>query len=115
MLSFRDRLDLSSRLAVCEHALRKYPSHIPVIIERGGATAPVIDKQKFLLPPDLSGAQLLYIVRRRLRLDKTHALFLLCNNRIVSPSTTARDLYARHRDAQDGLLYVSYTTENAFG
>lgn len=98
-----------------ENACRTHPSHVPVILERGGTDAPAIDKERLLVPPDLTGSQLQYVVRRRLKMGREQALFLLCCNRLVTSSDSARELYAKHQHVDDGLLYITYTLENAFG
>ena len=115
-LPFQARLDLESRREIGDRARMKHPTHIPAIIERGGKDAPHIDKERFLLPLDLTGAQLQYVVRRRLKMDKEKAIFLFCgNNYLISSAATAKDLYARHKDPQDRLLYIKYSLENTFG
>lgn len=115
MLPFRRRLTPEQRRAECERVTARRPGYVPTIVERGDAAAPHIDKEKFLLPADLSGDQLTFVVRRRLRMDPSHALFLLCGGKLVASATTAAELHRLHRDPEDGFLYVRYTLENAFG
>ena len=113
---FRQRLGVEDRREVCERAKKAHPTYIPAILERGSLDVPAADKIKYLLPPDLTGAQLQYVVRRRMRMAKEQAFFLFCGEKcLVGAHETARQLYARHRDPEDGLLYITYTTENVFG
>lgn len=112
---FRERFDVHARSAIYAKTRTRHPEHIPAILERGCDTLPHVDREKFLLPSTLTGAQLQYVIRRRLRLNKEQALFLVCNGLIVPSDCTARELYARHHDPQDKLLYITYTAEHAFG
>ena len=50
----------------------------------------------------------------RLQMTKEQALFL-CDRRLIAPATTARELYDKHKNPDDGLLYVTYSLENVFG
>jgi hypothetical protein len=113
---FRARHSRIERAHASERARKHHPGHVPAILVRGGRDAPQIDKEKFLLPHDLTGAQLQYVVRRRLRsMPADRALFLMCDDVLVPATTTARELDAAHRDPDDGFLYVTYALENAFG
>ena len=115
MLPFRERLTPAQRAAECARVLARRPTYVPAILVRGDHAAPAVDREKYLLPPDLTAAQLHYIVRRRLRMDAREALFLLCGRRRVGGETTVRQLQDAHRDTEDGFLYVTYTLEHAFG
>ena len=49
--------------------LERYPDRIPVIVERGGTSLlPLIDKNKFLVPTDLTAYHFNYIIRKRMSL-----------------------------------------------
>jgi GABA(A) receptor-associated protein len=87
---------------------------VPLIMERGSKDAPHIDKEKFLVPVDLTMAQLSFVVRKRLQMRAGDALFLMVNNTLCTSTATAGSMYDTHRDT-DGFLYVTYTLENTFG
>lgn len=114
-LPYRERMPLVLRATACERARRQHPEHVPAILVRRSKDAPPLDREKFLLPRTLTGAQLHYIVRRRLRMEGEQALFLLCGDRLVPATATVRELEVAHRDPDDGFLYVTYALENAFG
>ena len=60
----------------------KYPDRVPVICEKDPKSKMKnIDKTKFLVPNDLTVSQFSYIVRKRLELDKSSALFLLVSGK----------------------------------
>ena len=55
----------------------KYPERIPVIVQRAAKSQiPDIDKRKFLVPGDLTVAQFMWIVRKRIQLPPEKAIFL---------------------------------------
>ena len=80
MLPFRQRLTEDQRRQQFSHVSDKLHRFVPIIMERGSTDAPCIEKEKFLVPVDLTMAQLSFVVRKRLRLRAGDALFLLVNN-----------------------------------
>ena len=116
MPTFKERHDLETRRDICRKALKKHSDHVPAILEPMGTSAPDMGRQRYLLPLELTGGQLQYVVRHRLKMQKEDALFLFCGDRTLVPSQkTARELTARYRDEEDGLLYIYYALENTFG
>mgnify|MGYP006256393727 CR=1 FL=1 len=71
MLPFRTRLTFEQRRAEFERIRVHRESRIPVIMEANGRETPRIDKEKFLVPLDLTIAQLLFVVRRRMQMDSS--------------------------------------------
>ena len=116
MISFKERLSLKERKRQSEIVLRKHPDRIPIIVERDSKNAnlPVIDRCKYLVPKDFSMGQLLYVVRKRIKLAPEQALFFFVDNSLASTASLLSQLYQDHKD-QDNFLYVSYCGENAFG
>lgn len=108
---FRDR-PLQERLTTFRKLQEQQPDRIPVIIEY---QKPFVNGERFLVPPDLNGAQFIYMLRRRLRIDPTETVFLFCGGCLIDTNATIRSLYERHRDLEDSFLYVYYAFENAFG
>lgn len=114
MLPFRTRLTLEQRRSERGRIANIHPDRIPVIVEAGSRDTPRADKEKFLVPNDLTVAQMLFVLRKRIPLDSSRSLFLLVNGTFATPTTTLRELHERHRE-EDGFLYITYTTENTFG
>lgn len=69
---------------------------------------------RFLVPPELTIGHLSQVVRRRLSLSSSQALFLLCNDTLPRMNDTVSQLCARH-GVSDGALQIECTLENAFG
>ena len=55
-----------------------------------------------------------YIIRKRIKLDKSQSIFLMVNNSICPSNTPIGVVYDDHKD-QDGFLYIIYASENTFG
>ena len=107
--SFKDRIDESTRV------MKKYPDRIPVICEKVlGRDNPEIDKNKYLVPIDLTIGNFLVVIRKRIKLQDFESLLLLVNGSIPSSTTTFIEIYHKHKD-EDGYLYITYTKENVFG
>jgi len=93
----------------------KYPERIPVIVEKApNSQVPDIDKRKFLVPSDISVAQFMWIIRKRIQLPSEKALFLFVGKVLPQSSASMGQIYEEHRD-EDGFLYIAYSGENTFG
>ena len=120
--SFEKRREESSRIRL------KFKDRIPVIVERASHSAshsashdaknpsiPNIDKKKYLVPPEFTFGQLIYVVRLRMQLPPETAMFCyIGKSQMPSTSTLMKTLYQKHKD-EDGFLYMIYAGENTFG
>jgi GABA(A) receptor-associated protein len=114
-LPFKERFTYDERVSEATRIHRKYPNRIPVICERAErSTIQQIDKQKYLVPADLTVGQFAYVIRKRLKLTPEIAIFILVNNTFPSTSTTLSTLYEQHKDS-DGYIYLEYSGESTFG
>lgn len=113
---FKDESNFEQRKADASNIRIKYPERVPVIIEKEPAATQVgdLDKRKFLIPCDISVAQLIWIIRKRITLAAEKALFLYVGRTIPLTSASMGQVYDEHKD-EDGFLYVSYSGENTFG
>ncbi|TUK08643.1 Gamma-aminobutyric acid receptor-associated protein-like 2 [Bagarius yarrelli] len=76
-----------------------------VIVEKvSGSQIVDIDKRKYLVPSDITVAQFMWIIRKRIQLPSEKAIFLFVD----------KTLYEKEKD-EDGFLYVAYSGENTFG
>lgn len=98
-----------------ERILKKYPDRIPIIIKKmEGSDIPNVDKNKYLVPMDLTFSQFMYVIRKRIKLKPEKALFLFVNNSIPTGSKMISEIYKTEKD-ETGFLYVEYSGENTFG
>ena len=108
--NYEKRKNESSRMRV------KYPERVPVIIEKAfnDTYLDSLDKIKYLVPCDLTVGQLMYVVRRRLKLEPEKALFFLVNETMPAATALVSAIYKDQKDA-DGFLYITYSSESTFG
>ncbi|VDI55995.1 GABA(A) receptor-associated protein [Mytilus galloprovincialis] len=93
----------------------KYPERIPVIVEKDPKShIQDIDKRKFLVPNDISVAQFMWIIRKRIQLPSEKAIFLFVGKVLPQSSASMGQVYEEHKD-DDGFLYIAYSGENTFG
>ena len=56
----------------------------------------------------------IFVIRKRIKLESTQALFITINHTMVPAPRLIGELYDEMKD-EDGFLYVTYTGENTFG
>jgi len=109
--TFEDRKTESARI------LLKYPDRIPIIVEKstGAIDLPTIDRNKYLVPCDLSMGQFIFVIRKRIKLQPSAALFTFVGNGVQPVGTEMISSIYEHHKSKDGYLYVKYAAENTFG
>ena len=115
-LNFSNRYKFNERFQEATRVLSKYPERIPVICEKNPKCTDLnnLGKEKYLVYPDLTFGQFMYIIRRSLALPAEKAVFMMINGIIPSNTDIMYELYEKHK-AGDGFLYITYTSENVFG
>lgn len=115
---YKSQHSFELRSAEAARILAKYPDRIPIICEPNtqhpNRNLPVIDKNKYLVPTDLTVGQFLFVIRKRLKMHYEQALYLFVNGSIPPTAELIQTLYATHRDT-DGFMYFTYNCENTFG
>ena len=114
-MGFRDDFDFERRSGESQKIMTKYPSRIPIVVEKcKRCLLNDIDKKKYLVPKDLNMNQFIYIIRKRIELDSSKSLFIMVNNHLVPSAKSLGIIYEDDHD-EDGFLYMTYTSENTFG
>ena len=116
--SIRQSNSLTQRFEESKRILTKYPDRIPVILEKNKYNerqSPNLDRYKYLIDKDNTLSVLLYHIRKRIKLDKSEAIYLFVNGTVYSPSILMGELYEKEKDKEDNFLYLTYSTENTFG
>jgi GABA(A) receptor-associated protein len=113
---FKKENDFEKRQKDASRIRSKYPNRIPVICEKNSKSdIPDIDKNKYLVPSDLTLAQFVYVIRKRIKLKPETAIFIMVNNEKMKTMTTEMsELYEEHK-SDDGFLYLKYSGETTFG
>ena len=96
----------------------RYPGRIPVLIFPENDYQPRLDKNKFLVPGELTVGNLMFVVRKRISVEKDKALlfFVTENGQPAIPSvdTIIASLYDNNKST-DGFLRIYYSFEKTFG
>merc|ERR1712139_185188 len=79
--AFKQEHSLEKRKAEAARIRERYPDRIPVIVEKSeNSDVPEIDKQKYLVPADLTVGQFVYVVRKRIKLSADQAIYIFVND-----------------------------------
>ena len=115
MEQFKNKYSFNKRKDESESVIKKYPDRIPIIVQKHSSTElPDVDKCKYLVPKSMSITQFSFIIRKRIKLDPSQAIFITINNKLVGSGKTISEIYHDEKD-EDGFLYMIYTGENTFG
>ena len=113
--TFKKSTRFEDRFAKANSLMRKYPGRIPIICEKNhGSSNPDIEKNKYLVPEDITLGQFLMVVRQRIKIKPEEGIFLFVANCIVPSSELIGKIYQSYKDP-DNFLYVTYSKENTFG
>lgn len=112
---FDKRLYESSRLKT------KYHDRVCVIVSKSNNCSKDIsdiDKHKYLVPKSITVGQFVYIIRKRIEIDPSKAIFIFVNDGkhdILPPTSGSLDeLYEQYKES-DGFLYITFSGESTFG
>lgn len=113
---YKNNNNIDKRILEFKKIKQKYPMRIPVIIEPNwnSKNLKVIDKSKYLVDNELTVAQLLIVIRKRVKIYPKEAIYLFFNNKFYPSSELLKNIYNTEKD-EDGFLYTKYITENTFG
>ena len=118
MTNYKITKTFEERLKESNEIIEKYPSRIPLIVEKlankNDTIIPEIDKNKYLVPEDLTVGQLIYVVKKRIKMSPEKAIFIFCENKLLNSNLTMKQVYANNKD-KDGFLYIIYSGESTFG
>jgi len=115
MNNFQKKYSFEKRREDSQSVITKYPERIPIIVQRGDKSElPTIDKIKYLVPREMTMSQFSFVIRKRIKLEPSQAIFITINNTLVTNSKLLSEIYEENKD-EDGFLYVTYTGENTFG
>jgi GABA(A) receptor-associated protein len=91
-------------------------NRVPVVLHRReGDDMPLLEKTKYMVPRDMMFMHFMCVLRRRLTLPPHKALFLFTGcHRLVPASSSISEVH--HADkGEDGVLHITYASENVFG
>jgi GABA(A) receptor-associated protein len=115
--SFKKEFYSEKRQLESKRIMDKFKDRIPVIVEISRKCNDIrdIDKQKYLVPDELSVGQFQYVIRKRIKLPQSKAMYMIFNNKLCATSESIKKVYEKNKDTEDGFLYTVISTENTFG
>lgn len=113
-ITFRNKHSFEKRKDESDRILAKYPNRIPIICEAFGTDVPELDRNKYLVPDDLSVAQFLFVIRKRMSIESEKSIYLFIKTRMMAGNMLLSSVYDKYRD-EDGFLYITYSGESTFG
>tara|TARA_Y100001970_G_C14258047_1_gene877069 strand:+ start:1949 stop:2245 length:297 start_codon:yes stop_codon:yes gene_type:complete len=89
-----------------------HPDKIPVIVKNNKTK----ETMKYLVQERISLCQFLLILRKKINLSEEEGLYIYANDHVLIDMTFPMiEIYNRHKNEKDGLLYLTITGENVFG
>lgn len=110
---FKKQITLEKRKERSNEIIEKYPNRIPVICDVS-KKLPELDKHKYLLPEDLKSEFFMQIIRNRIKLNSTQAMYFFAGNKILQTNNYMSEIYNKNKD-EDGFLYIYVCAESTFG
>lgn len=95
----------------------KYPNRVPIFVlkSKTDKILPDINMNKFVVPSEITVAELMNVVRKRIDLNAGMSMFFFINEKILAcGSQNIGDLYHQYKN-EDDLLLIYYCGENTFG
>ena len=108
------QIPLETRIQECVKIRRKYPNRVPIIVDKGSKETPIIAKNKYIVPTDITIGEFMHIIRKQISLKSSDGMHFFINGNIPIVGETVGQVYEKEKN-KDGYLYVEYCIENTFG
>ena len=116
--SFAESTPFEKRKKEAHNIIEKFNGErIPVIVERAKSsskTLALLDKKKYLVPSTMTFGQFVLIIRKRIKLAPSQAIFLTVNNVQPPATVTMGQLHKEHKD-ESGFISCLYSNESTYG
>ena len=88
-VSFKKNNSFEKRKKEASNVLEKYPDRIPIIVQKhSSCELPEIDKSKYLVPKDMNMSQFSFIIRKRIKLESSQAIFITIGHSLAASNKT---------------------------
>jgi len=113
---YRKSVTFDERKLKASLILNKHPDRIPVVVECSEALQAIhpLKKNKFIVPYELTLAQFMFVIRKHMKLEPEHAIFVFINNRLHPTTSLMGVIYAQEKE-EDGFMYLDVFQESTFG
>jgi GABA(A) receptor-associated protein len=116
MGNYRKNVPFDERKLKAALILKQHLDRVPVVVECSEqlqSTYP-LNKNKFIVPIDLTLSQFIFVIRKHMKLDPSHAIFVFINNKMHPITAIMGNLYQDQKD-EDGFMYLNIFHESTFG
>lgn len=111
--SYREKCEYQTRKKESTRVRGNYPNRIPIIMVPHKSIA--LDKNKYLVPSDLTIGQFYHVIRKRITISPHEGIFFFTEDNTLPPaSEVLSSFYNKHKN-KDGFLYLYLNSENTFG
>lgn len=107
---------LDERQTQAFRLVKRFPERLPVIVDRANRNAPKLDRNKYIINAHDTLSQVIYLLRKRLKLNPQQAVFFFSDDNLLSGNMTISQI--RHLSSLkhgDGFTYLFYSLEDTFG
>ena len=112
---FEKKYPLEKRIKESQSMYKRYPSRIPIIVYPIDDKQPKIEKNKYLVPNDLTFCQFMYTIKKYLKTKENEAIFIFTHNNNLIPSNWLMSEVQDKYKKEDNYVYLFYSLENTFG
>ena len=113
---FKEENTLDERIRIVKDLKKKYIGKIPIICEKApNCKLEGEIKSHFMLPNDLYFNEFIYIIRQKLKLKSSVAIFLIIDDKYsIMGNDPISIIYEKYKD-KDGILYIHYSDQEIYG
>jgi hypothetical protein len=98
---------------------QQYPGYIPIIVRAYNNKNNknfVLTKTKFLVTNEITLAQFLTILRKKIKdIKSTESIYLLIDNTLMPITLAMSTIYKEKKDKDTNMLFITVCKENTFG
>lgn len=113
-LRFKESMGFDDRRAWFLSLISKHENKIPVVIEIDVRSTLKFFSFKLTLKPTAQISMLTKIIRDKIQLSNSEAIFLFCGNISLAGNKVLGETYEKYRD-KDGFLYIVVGNIETFG
>lgn len=98
---------------------QQYPGYIPIIVRvynNKNNKNFILTKTKFLVTNEITLAQFLTILRKKIKdIKSTESIYLLIDNTLMPITLSMASIYKEKKDKDTNMLFITVCKENTFG
>ena len=116
-MRYEKEVDVAKRTSLSKKLRVKYPERVPLIIQPAPKCSHLKlsnrDRLKLVADKNMTTSTLMWLIRNEVNIQSHQALFFFSKNTLVVCTQKVGDL--DKNIAEDGFVYLDFSTENAFG